>query len=64
MLTHACVGTLLQRQTEFAVDVLLHLHRMHARDGQATPVLLVGHSMGGMVARAAAVHARCAPGAC
>ena len=44
-----------ERQTQFAVHSLRHLQAQHATSGAAGPwrVILVGHSMGGVVARAA-----------
>ncbi|KAL0021017.1 hypothetical protein WJX77_007158 [Trebouxia sp. C0004] len=49
-------GAILERQTSFAVDCVKWL-RQHYRQTYAAdmPVVLVGHSMGGLVARAAAI---------
>ena len=52
---------LLVRQTAYVLDVLQHLQRIYGPRRRG--VLLVGHSMGGLVAQAAASHARCEPGA-
>ena len=58
---HACCITestcfFQERQTSFAVDCVRWL-RQHYRQtyGSDMPVVLVGHSMGGLVARAAAI---------
>ncbi|KAA6416827.1 MAG: GPI inositol-deacylase [Trebouxia sp. A1-2] len=49
-------GAILERQTIFVVDCVKWL-RQHYRQTYAAdmPVVLVGHSMGGLVARAAAI---------
>ncbi len=55
-------GNLLARQTAFVVHAMQQLDRMYGAAGNSAPVILLGHSMGGLVARAAVVHPECPPG--
>ena len=51
--------TMQEHQTTFAVDCLRWLWSRHAGHGSSTDtphVIVVGHSMGGVVARAAVAH--------
>jgi hypothetical protein len=55
-------GSLLARQTAFVVHAMKQLERMYGAASNSAPVILLGHSMGGLVARAAVVHPECPPG--
>ena len=51
-------GSLLYRERDFVTRCLLALEKRYADAGSSPPFLLVGHSMGGLVAQVASADAR------